>query len=74
MCKVFFERFSLDLMGKRRAGKGGRLETAGEMARRAVPFSSYDERRVKEREKKKGGVQMKVRGRVCFCFVLRALV
>lgn len=50
MCKVFFERFSLDLMGKRGAGrevKGGR-----KMARRAFPSSSYDERRVREREKK----------------------
>lgn len=64
MCKVLFERFSLDLMGKRRAGGWG---GAGEMARRAFPPSSYDERRVREREKKERRgveIQMKVKGGV----------
>lgn len=50
MCKVLFERFSLDLMGKRVAGRGA--EGGGKMARRAFPSSSYDERRAREREKK----------------------
>lgn len=89
-CKVLFERSSLDLMGKRRVGKGSgglklgwRDGSVVEIVMSTFPPSSYDERRVREREKgkKRGGGRYpdESEGRggmeeACFSFVHCSLV